>query len=100
MAISLPGLPSGNYRVYINGKPGKAFMVSPWSYPLYRIDNSSVIEVVIEVSNTSEILNICPRLTSLGLTMTYFDTYKNSFYHPVIHFVRHLCDFAVFHFQH
>lgn len=79
MAISLPGLPSGNYRVYINGKPGKAFMVSPWSYPLYRIDNSSVIEVVIEVSNTSEILNICPRLTSLGLTMTYFDTYKNSF---------------------
>ncbi len=54
-------------------------MVSPWSYPLYRIDNSSVIEVVIEVSNTSEILNICPRLTSLGLTMTYFDTYKNSF---------------------
>ena len=40
MAISLPGLPSGNYRVYINGKPGKAFMVSPWSYPLYRIDKS------------------------------------------------------------
>ena len=79
MAISLPGLPSGNYRVYINGNPGKAFMVSPWSYPLYRIDNSSVIEVVIEVSNTSEILNICPRLTSLGLTTTYFDTYKNSF---------------------
>lgn len=79
MAISLPGLPSGNYRVYINGKPGNAFMVSPWSYPLYRIDNSSVIEVVIEVSNTSEILNICPRLTSLGLTMTYFDTYKNCF---------------------
>ena len=29
MAISLPGLPSGNYRVYIiNGGPGKAFMVS------------------------------------------------------------------------
>lgn len=79
MAISLPGLPSGNYRIYINGIPGKAFMVSPWSYPLYRIDNSSVLEVVIEVSNTSEILNICPRLTSLGLTMTYFDTYKNSF---------------------
>ena len=79
MALSLPGLPSGNYRVYINGKPGKAFMVSPWSYPLYRIDNSSDIEVVIEVSNTSEILNICPRLTSLGLTMTYFDTYTHAF---------------------
>ena len=78
LILSFSGLMKGNYKVFADGQECLA-LNTPFSYPAFFINLKSTSELVIEVTNTSSILNICPRLSYKGIGMTFFNNYKNLF---------------------
>lgn len=75
--LVLPGLTNGNYRIWINGQLKPLRMTTPWGYPIYLLPKDTTqIELVLEVTGTSQILNVCPRLQSVDVAMHYFDISK------------------------
>lgn len=74
--LCLAGLTNGNNRIFINGTEA-ACMSSPYGYPVFSLPMTEDVEIVIETANTSQILNICPRLCYIGIAMTYMDASKN-----------------------
>lgn len=74
--LCLAGLTNGNIRIFINGKEAVC-MSSPYGYPVFSLPQTENVEIVIETTNTSQVLNICPRICYIGIAMTYMDGYKN-----------------------
>ncbi len=73
--LCLSGLPNGNIRIYINGVIARS-MSSPYAYPVFYLNGESV-EIVIEVTGTSQIFNLCPRAAFIGIAMPYMDATKS-----------------------
>ena len=79
MILSLQGLVYGDYELYIDGHHTLA-MLPPYGYPTYYfpVAESGTVELVIQTSHTSSLLNITPRISFKGTAMESFDSYRNA----------------------
>lgn len=76
MVVSITGMVRGSYHLFINGKEAHSF-VAPYSYPEYYTTLSENVELVIEVTHSASVFNICPRISYKGIAMSVIDTYKD-----------------------
>ncbi len=81
MILALTGTINGDFNVFINGRICAAMMV-PYGYPAYYlpIPDSGTIEIVIQTTGTTQLLNICPRLSYKGHAMIDMDNYRNTLF--------------------
>ncbi len=81
MTLALTGTISGDFNVFINGKLCSAMMI-PYGYPSFYlpIPDSGTIEIVIQTTGTTQLLNICPRLSYKGHAMIDMDNYRNTLF--------------------
>ncbi len=81
MILALTGTINGDFNVFINGKLCSAMMI-PYGYPAYylSIPESGTIEIVIQTTGTTQLLNICPRLSYKGHAMIDMDNYRNTLF--------------------
>lgn len=76
MVVSITGMVSGSYHLFINGREAYSF-VAPYSYPEYYTTLPEDVELVIEVTHAASAFNICPRISYKGIAMSIIDTYKD-----------------------
>ena len=81
MILALTGTINGDFNVFINGRLCSAMMI-PYGYPAYylSIPESGTIEIVIQTTGTTQLLNICPRLSYKGHAMIDMDNYRNTLF--------------------
>lgn len=81
MILALTGTINGDFNVFINGRLCSAMMI-PYGYPAYylSIPESGTIEIVIQTTGTTRLLNICPRLSYKGHAMIDMDNYRNTLF--------------------